>query len=173
MTEAMKKQRKAQVLTVAVLAAAIGVGLAAKTGWRLSDLRSLPMISRLAPQSSPEPQDAIYAMFGAARTGDVKAYLASYTGQMETALRQELTETTESAFAKYLQDSNSAIKGVAVSEPQKMTDSEATVRVEYIYQDRNEAQTMYLEKGPKGWKISGADSDEQVKTLIPYGTPVK
>ena len=47
------------------------------------------------------------------------------------------------------------------------------MRGEYIYQDRNEAQTMYLEKGPTGWKISRADSDERVKTLIPYGTPVK
>ena len=169
----MTNERKAQLMTVAVLVAAIGVGLSAKTGWRLSDMRSLPGIHRLAPQSSPEPQDAIYAMFGAARAGDVKAYLASYSGQMETLLRQELSETTESAFAKYLKDSNTSIKGIAVSDPQEITDSEAKVRVEYVYQDRNEAQTIYLEKSPQGWKISRADSDERIKTLIPYGTPVK
>jgi hypothetical protein len=92
---------------------------------------------------------------------------------MEATLRQSLAETTEPAFAKYLRDSNAAIMGVAVSDPQNITDLEAKVRVEYIYQDRNEAQTMYLEKGPAGWKISRADSDERVKTLIPYGTPVK
>jgi hypothetical protein len=169
----MKKERKAQVVTVAVLAAALGVALLAKAGWRLPDLRSSMRIFQPGTQSSPEPQDAIYAMFGAARAGDVKTYFASYTGQMEASLRQELSETTESAFAKYLQDSNATIKGVAVSDPQKMTDSEAKVRVEYVYQDRNEAQTMYLEKGPNGWKISRVDSDERVKTLIPYGTPVK
>ena len=168
----MKKEHKARVVTVAVLAA-IGAGLAAKTGWRLSDMRSLPGISRLAPQSSPEPQDAIYAMFGAARAGDVRAYMDSYTGQMEASLRQELAETTESAFAKYLKNSNAAIRGIAVSDPQEITDSEAKIRVEYVYQDRNEAQTIYVEKGPKGWKISRADGDERVKTLIPYGTPVK
>jgi hypothetical protein len=75
--------------------------------------------------------------------------------------------------ANYLKDSHAAIKGVAVSDPQKITDREAKVRVEYIYQDRNEVQMVYLEKGSGGWKISRVDSDERVQTLIPYGTPVK
>jgi hypothetical protein len=105
-------------------------------------------------------------MLNAAKAGDVKAYLASYTGQMEASLRQTLT-------ANYLKDSHAAIKGVAVSDPQKITDLEAKVRVEYIYQDRNEVQMVYLEEGPAGWKISRVDSDERVQTLIPYGTPVK
>ena len=157
----MKKDRKAQILTVAVLLAALGIGLARKTGWRVPE-----------SQTGTSPQDAIYAMLGAARAGNVKAYLASYTGQMETALRQTLAETTEPGFAKYLRDSNAAIKGTAISDPQ-ITGLEAKVRVEYIYQDRNEAQMVYLEKGPNGWKISRADSDEPVKTLIPYGTPVQ
>lgn len=162
----MKNTWKAQVITVAVLLAALGVGLARKTGWRLPDLRSFRITA------GHDPQDAIFAMLDAARAGDVRRYLAGYTGQMEAALRQSLAETTEPAFAKYLRDSNAAIKGIAVSDPQKITDLETKVRVEYIYQDRNEAQMMYLQKGPNGWKISRADSDERVKTLIPYGTPV-
>lgn len=152
----MKRDRIARVLTVAVLLIALGVVWARRSG-----------------PTSQNPQDTIYAMLSAARAGDVKRYLDSYTGQMEATLRQSLAETTEPAFAKYLRDSNAAIKGVAVSDPQNISDLEAKVRVEYIYQDRNEAQTMYLEKGPAGWKISRADSDERVKTLIPYGTPVK
>lgn len=47
------------------------------------------------------------------------------------------------------------------------------MRVEYVYQDRNEVQMMYLEKRPSGWKISRTDGDERVETLVPYGTPVK
>jgi hypothetical protein len=47
------------------------------------------------------------------------------------------------------------------------------VRVEYVYQDRNEAQTMYLEKASSGWKITRVDGAERVKTLVPYGTPVQ
>jgi len=94
-------------------------------------------------------------------------------GQMDAALKQSLAETTESGFAKYLTDSNAAVKGIAISEPQPLTDREVKVRVEYVYQDRNEAQTMYLEKGTSGWKIARVDGAERVKTLVPYGTPVQ
>ena len=64
-------------------------------------------------------------------------------------------------------------KGIAISEPQPVTDREVKVRVEYVYQDRNEAQTMYLEKDAGSWKISRVDGAERVKTLVPYGTPVQ
>ena len=146
----MKKNRKAQVATLALLLAVAGLAL----------VRNRPT------SAVQEPQDTVYTMLNAAKAGDVKAYLASYTGQMEASLRQTLT-------ANYLKDSHAAIKGVAVSDPQKITDLEAKVRVEYIYQDRNEVQMVYLEEGPAGWKISRVDSDERVQTLIPYGTPVK
>jgi hypothetical protein len=152
----MTNQRKAQMVTVVVLVAALAVAL-----------------GRRPTRAEQSPQDAIYAMLDAARNGDVNKYLASYTGPMEAALRQSLAETTEAGFARYLRESNTAIKGIAVAEPQQIAETETKVRVEYIYQDRNEAQTMYLLKGPKGWKISRADSDERVKTLIPYGTPVR
>ena len=146
----MKNDRKAQVATLALLLAAAGFAL----------LRNRP-----APTASQTPQDTIYAMVNAARAGDVKAYLACYTGPMEAALRQTLT-------AQYLRDSHAAMKGTAVSDPQAISDHEASVRVEYVYQDRNEVQTVTLEKGPTGWKISRAEGDERVRTLIPYGTPI-
>jgi hypothetical protein len=158
--------KKAQIVTVSVLLAVVGIAVGRKAGWRLSAIQPAPAIEQTS-------QAAIYGMLAAARAGDVKNYLASYTGPMEATLRRTLAETTEPAFARYLRDSNAPVKGVAVSEPEKITDGEEKVRVEFIYQDRNEAQTMYLQKGPSGWKISRADSDERVKTLIPYGTPVK
>jgi hypothetical protein len=169
----MTKERKAQIVTIAVLAAAFGVVLAQKTGWKLSGVKVGDIVQSPAPKAEPSPQDAIYAMLDAARVGDVKAYLTSYTGQMDSALKQSLAETTEIGFAKYLKDSNAAVKGIAISEPQPITDREVKVRVEYVYQDRNEAQTMYLERGAGGWKISRVDGAERVKTLVPYGTPVQ
>ena len=169
----MTKERKAQIVTIAVLAAAFGVVLAQKTGWKLSDVKVGDIVQSPAPKAEPSPQDAIYAMLDAARVGDVKAYLTSYTGQMDAALKQSLAETTEAGFAKYLKDSNAAVKGIAISEPQTVTDRDVKVRVEYVYQDRNEAQTMYLEEGAGGWKISRVDGAERVKTLVPYGTPVQ
>jgi hypothetical protein len=157
--------------TAIVLAGAFAIAAAQKYGWkppRLTDLVSSP-----APKAAPTPQDAIYAMLDAARDGDVKAYLGAYTGQMEASLRQTLAESNPERFAQYLRQSNAAIKGVAIAEPQALTEGETKVRVEYVYQDRNEAQTMYLEKQSAGWKIARVDGVERVKTLIPYGTPVQ
>jgi hypothetical protein len=166
----MTGERKARVVTIAVLAAALGIGLARKNGWSLPNFKP----SRIADTRTEEnPQDAIYSMLNAARTGDVKAYLASFTGSMETSLKQTLAETTKVEFSRYLRESNASIKGIAVSEPRKVTDLEVAARVEYVYQERNEVQTMYLEKRPQGWKISRVDTQERVKTQIPYGTPVK
>ena len=125
-----------------------------------------------AQAGSPDPQTSIYEMLDAARAGKVKTYLASYRGPMEAALRQTIAETTERDFAKYLIENNATIKGIAVSDPQ-IAGETATVRVEYVYPDRNEVQTMRLEQGSDGWKITAAEGDERIKTPIPYGTPVK
>ena len=143
-----------------------------RSGWKFSTLSGgITQIAQQKPE--PTPQDAIYGMLDAARAGDVKNYLANYGGQMSTALLQSIAETTEPKFAQYLKDSNAAIKGVAVSDPQQLNATQMKVRVEYVYQDRNEAQMMYLEKQAGAWKITQVDSTERVKTLVPYGTPVQ
>jgi hypothetical protein len=58
-------------------------------------------------------------------------------------------------------------------EPQPQPEGGVKVRVEYIYQDRNEAQVFFVRKTAEGWKISGVEPAERVKTIIPYGTPVQ
>jgi hypothetical protein len=157
----MPNNRKAQFASILVLLAGLGVALA----------RKVPSPAR--DTANREPQDAVYAMLDAARAGDVKTYLASYTGAMQAALRQTVLETNEPSFARYLKDSNAAIKGVAISDPEKVGDGEVRLRVEYIYQDRNEAQVLFLAPEKNGWKISRIDSGERIRTLIPYGMPVR
>jgi hypothetical protein len=170
----MSPDKKAKVVTVVVLAGALAIVLGQKYGWKMPNVKVSDLAPRAAaPKADPTPQDAIYAMLDAARVGDVRTYLGSYTGQMETSLKQSIGETTESGFAKYLKDQNASIKGIAISEPQQLTDREVKVRVEYVYQDRNEAQMMFLEKASGGWKIARVDGTERVKTLVPYGTPVQ
>jgi hypothetical protein len=166
----MTRERRATFLTAAVMIALLGVGLERKASWRVPDFRAMAYQLKAAP---PEPQDTIYATLNAARAGDVQRYLANYTGAMERALKQAVAESGEASFTRYLIQSNEDVKGLAVGQPEKVSNLEVKVRVEAIYQDRNEAQTMYLEKGPGGWKISRADSNERVKTLVPYGTPVR
>jgi hypothetical protein len=157
----MNRSRKAQIFTFVTLALAFAI---------VVGRQQLP---RSGGSTPPSPQDAIYAMLGASRAGDVDAYLATYTGQMRAALEQSVRETGAEPFRRYLKESNSAIKGVALALPQMLGDREASVRVEYVYQNWNEAQAMYLEKDAAGWKIARVEGSERVKTLIPYGTPVQ
>jgi hypothetical protein len=158
----MNQRRKAQILTIGALALAFGLAIGRK------------QVFRFSPESPPAAeQDAIYAMVDASRAGDVQAYLASYAGKMRSALEQSVREAGPERFSRYLRDSNAAIKGIAVSDTEPISSREAKVRLEYVYQDRNEAQTVYVEKTGGNWKITRVDGSERVKTLIPYGTPVK
>lgn len=167
----MTRERKAQLLTGLVMAGALGFA-----AYRKGAFASLDW-SRLAPTAQAKreetPQDAIYAMLDAAREGKTPAYLSYYTGQMEELLRKTIADQGEPAFAKYLRDTNAPIKGIALQEPQPLTDREMKVKVEYVFADRNEVQWMYVEKVGGKWKIARVDSSERIKTLVPYGTPVQ
>ena len=165
----MTKQQTARIVTLGVLAgvAAIVLGRKLKT-------REEPMVDPIMqPSGNPVPQNTIYAMLDAAKAGDTEKYMSCYTGQMLSSLQQSVNETGKEGFAKYLKDSNAPIKGIALNEPQILNDREVKVRVEFVYEDRNEAQTMYFEQTGAGWKIARVDGSERVKTLIPYGTPVQ
>jgi hypothetical protein len=159
----MTRELKIHVASVTALLLAVGITVGLKNDWLL----------RRPPNSPAGPQDTIYGMLDAARTGNVGAYVGSYSGALQASLREAARESTEKGFAEYLQDSNLTIKGVAVSEPQQVSETVVNVRVEYVYQDRNEAQNLRLEKTNGGWKIAAVDEAERVKTLVPYGTPVK
>ncbi len=151
----MNKKRLAPIITVVILAAALGFTL-----------------TRKKPQADNSPEDAIYEMLDAAKKGDIPRYLAAYSGPMEASLKQSIAESP-TAFRQYLIDTNATLKGVAVTAAEPATTREAKLRVEYVYQDRNETQLMYLEKLPPGWKITRADPSQRVRTLVPYGTPVR
>ncbi len=167
----MTKERKAQIITVLILSGAVGF-----IAWRQGALASFGLAqfsARATPPSNPTPQDIIYAALDAARDGKVNEYIGAHTGQMEQSLRKAVAESTEAGFARYLKETNAPIKGIALQEPQTLTDREVKVRVEYVFQDRNEIQWMYLEKSGNSWKIARVDSAERIQTLVPYGTPVR
>jgi hypothetical protein len=156
------KERKAQAITVLVLAGGLGVALYRKGTF---DRIGLPAaISQQKAEATP--QDTIYAMLDAAREGDAEKFLSAYSGDLQTSLRQSVTP-------QYLKDMNTPIKGVALNDPAPVSEREVKVRVEYVFQDRNEAQIFYLEKTGADWKITRMENSERVKTLVPYGTPVQ
>ena len=166
----MTKQRKAQLVTLAVIAAGLVLVVGRETGWRLPPGTEGILSSKDAP--SDDPVDAINRMTDAAREGDVDAYLSCFGGQMAKTLRQSVAEMTSDGFARYLSDNNKLIKGIAMYKPEVVSDSAVDVRVEYVYVDRNEAQRFRLEKLSGEWVITKVDGVERVETIVPYGTPV-
>ncbi len=169
----MRKDTQAKVLTGALFLAAIVFVVGRNNNWTLpSGGSAADLLPSAAPKREPAPRDTIYAMLDAARDGDVAAYIDCYTGEMTRRLEQSRDEMTSEGFARYLRERNAEIKGIAINEPEQASDSRVRVRVEYVYEDRNEAQLVYLEKAGNAWKIVGLDGAERVPTLVPYGTPV-
>ena len=167
----MSKDAKVRAVTVAVIVIAFLVVVGREAGWDWGK-SAAPSYAPVSAGAEAEPRDTIYRMLDAARDGDVDAYIACYAGQMERALSRTRQEMTDSGFARYLTERNRQIKGIAINEPETVSESQVSVRVEYVYADRNEAQQLHLENGPDGWKIARVDSARRVKTLVPYGTPV-
>lgn len=168
----MSKDAKAQVVTVALIAAALGV-----IAWHQGGFEALRRRSDdggfwgVGAPRKLEPRDVIYAMLDAARDGSVEEYLDCYAGQMERTLRQSREEMGPARFAEFLKARNRDIKGIAMNAPEERG-AEAEVRVEYVYADRNEVQEFYLEKTGGAWKIARVSDIRRIETPVPYGTPV-
>jgi hypothetical protein len=161
----MKRNTRARVLAVAALLGALAVGVARKAGW---------LEGAVAPAATTEEaiSTAIYATMNAARAGDVSRYLAGYTGPMRVTLQRSLDDSGSAAFARYLQTLDAGVKGLAVS-VESSGEREAKARVEYVYQERNDVQVLYLEKEKGTWRIARTAADQPVKAAIPYGTPIR
>ena len=168
----MRRERKAQLATVAILLAALGFVAMKRGGWQASAASLSNLVAARAPAGAT-PQDTVYRMMDAARDGNVRAYLGCYTGQMESTLRQIVAEKGEASLATYIRNFNASVKGIAIREPQPTAERAVRLRVEFVYRDRNEAQIYYLEQGGGNWKIARQENAEGVKTLVPYGTTVE
>ena len=109
-------------------------------------------------------------MLDAGKEGNVEKYLSSHTGQMEQSLRRTIAESAD--FAQYLRNSNAPVKGIAVNEPEWLSDMQAKVRVEFVLADRNEVQFLFVERTPAGWKIARVDSATHLEAPTSYGAKV-
>jgi hypothetical protein len=162
----MKRNRKARIATLLLMAALGCVVL-----WKQGAFRSL---TAATSQTVPmQPQDVIYEMFDAVRESNLAKYIEAHTGSMEASLRRAATEVGEARLLKALQEKNAPVKGIAILEPERLSDREVKARVEYVFADRNEVQTIYLEKTGERWKVARVEGAQRVETLVPYGTPIK
>jgi hypothetical protein len=135
--------------------------------WRLPSGLFSP--SRTSGQS---PEDAVYGMLDAARAGDTAVYVDTFSGPLQQQIQQVIRESGKGQFASYLTGQSSSYQSVALSVTDQPSDSEARLKVEYVYRNRNEVQTFHLKKETGRWKIVGISGTDLIKTLIPYGTAV-
>jgi hypothetical protein len=162
----MTQQLRARVATAVVIVSVAGFVL-----WREGKI-SLPSAPVPAERAEPQPHDALYRMLDAVRDGDLRTYLDTHTGAMAESLRRAVAEMGETGFIEALQRQNRPIKGVAVNDPERLSPTIARARVEYVFADRNEVQTVYFENEEGRWRISRVDSAASVRAVVPYGTPV-
>jgi hypothetical protein len=156
------------LLTGAVLLAILGLVVLRSNQWRLPSWNWTALGLK---KTAATPEDTVYAMLDAARVGNVKAYLDCFSGPLRDQLAATVKESTEAKFKSYLTTQNASFQSIAVMVTDR-GDEQAIVRLEYVYNDRNEVQNVELKKEGIRWKIFKVEGAQPIKTLIPYGTPV-
>ena len=139
-------------------------------GWRVPGAVSTLFSHSRARTANPE--DTVYGMLDAARAGDTAVYVDTFSGPLQQQIQQVIRENGKTQFATYLTAQSSSFQSVALSVADQPSDVEARLRMEYVYANRNEVQTLHLKKNDGRWKIIGISGTDQIKTLIPYGTAV-
>lgn len=124
------------------------------------------------PQSFEKPEDPVWAMFQAAKDGNVQAYLNCFGHELRNRLDRDVQEMKLAKFAAYLKQGSQDVLGIAVSDVEKLREEEARMRVEMTFRDRNEVQKLAVRKIGSGWKITDMTQAQRVKPVIPYGTKV-
>jgi hypothetical protein len=166
----MKTSRTPAVLTALFVGGLLVFLFFRAQGWKL------PSFARPyhtgTTRSAGAPEDTVYGMLDAARSGNTAQYIDSFSGPLQQQIQQTIRESGRSQFSTYLTNQSARFQSVAVSTSDQRSDLEAQMRVEYVYTNRNEVQLLHLVKEGDRWKITGISSSDQIRTLIPFGTAV-
>lgn len=152
---------------VAAIITAIGVGgLFLVISWRGGMPKGLQ-------RKEMKAEDVVFALFEAMRNGDVRAYMNCLGGEAYERMARALREMGDKNFRAYLKRMHSEVKGVATSEDQRISRNELILRVEIVFEERNEVQRYRLRRIGGQWKIIRMGASQYIKPPIPYGTPVQ
>ncbi len=153
------KKRLPAIITVLLIAGAIA--FFARRNQTTSTVKTLAT-----------PEDLVWRMSDASREGDVEAYLDCFSGALKENLRKTVAEMGEAQFSQYLKRLNGEMTGIAVSDFEQINETEAALRVEFVFRGRNEAQKHHFKLINGSWKIGKLDGSEQIRPLTPYGADV-
>lgn len=104
------------------------------------------------------------------REGRVREYLDCFTGELRSELEQAGGQMKPGEFAELLRRRSAPVRGIAISDQTPVDNGTVHLKVEWVFEDRNETQTFTLRKVKGSWKISGMTDAEYKKPEIPYGT---
>ena len=139
---------------VLVLLAALGMGCAPDT-----------------PRGS-EALDCIRAMSQYSREGRVEEYLNCFAPEMRQRLVRVRQEMKDAAFAEQLRRRAEPVRGIAFSDETPLDANTVQIKVEWVFEDRNEVQMFRLTKADGLWKIAEMTEARYKKPPVPYGTKV-
>jgi hypothetical protein len=125
-----------------------------------------------AEKSAATPEDVIWQMTDAARTGEVQAYLDCFSGTLRQTLDKTAAEMGAAKFKAYLQQRNAEVTGIAVSALEQPEAQTAALRVEFVCRGKSEAQKHHFKCLNGQWHIERVDGGEQIPLPSPYGTGV-
>jgi len=127
---------------------------------------------RQRSKTPAEPESAVWQMLDESRAGKVEGYLSCFTGSMRAELEATAKGMGVEKFSEYLKGSVARVKGVAIYDVRATGPEDASLTVEYVYQEQNERQRMSLRHEGAAWRIAAAEKSQRIQPLIPYGKPV-
>ena len=119
----------------------------------------------------PAAIDCIRTMSRCSREGNVTAYLDCFAPDLRKRLEGARDEM-KGGFADYLRRRAKPVRGIAFSDETLLDERTVRVKVEWVFEDRNEVQFFQLKKTGGAWKIADMTEAQYKKPIIPYGTKV-
>jgi hypothetical protein len=116
--------------------------------------------------------DCIRNMSRYSREGRVEEYLNCFEPELRTRLERARDEMKRNKFADSLRRRAAPVRGIAFSDEIRLDEETIRIKVEWVFEDRNEIQHFMLKKAGDVWKIVDMTEARYKKPIIPYGTKV-
>ena len=134
--------------------------------------KTAPSPSDTSPSADASPAGCVRAMAQYSSEGRAREYLDCFTGQLRTELEQTASQMKPEDFANLLRSRSAVVRGIAISDQAQTDENTARLKVEWVFEDRNEVQYFTLSRAGGTWKIAAMDSAQYNKPVVPYGTNV-